>query len=86
MTPKEEHDCQVIERLIRSYYMIIRKNIQDSVPKAIMHFLVNFVKDNLQSELVTHLYQHDQLDFLLKESEQIALRRQEASEMLKVLF
>lgn len=84
LTPKEEHDCQVIERLIRSYYMIIRKNIQDSVPKAIMHFLVNFVKDNLQSELVTHLYKHDQFDMLLKESEQIALRRQEAAEMLKV--
>lgn len=66
--------------------MIIRKNIQDSVPKAIMHFLVNFVKDNLQSELVTHLYKHDQFDLLLKESEQIAQRRQEASEILKVSF
>ena len=86
LTQREEHDCQVIERLIRSYYLIIRKNIQDSVPKAIMHFLVNFIKDNLQSELVTHLYKHDQFDNLLKESEQIALRRQEASEMLKVFF
>lgn len=85
LSPKEEHDCKVIERLIRSYYMIIRKNIQDSVPKAIMHFLVNYVKDNLQSELVTHLYKHEEFDLLLKESEQIAQRRQEASEILKAL-
>ncbi len=85
LSPKEEHDCKVIERLIRSYYMIIRKNIQDSVPKAIMHFLVNYVKDNLQSELVTHLYKHEEFDLLLKESEQIAQRRQEASEILKVM-
>ena len=84
LTPKEEHDCQVIERLIRSYFLIIRKNIQDSVPKAIMHFLVNFVKDNLQSELVTHLYKQENFDNLLKESDQIAIRRQEANEMLKV--
>lgn len=36
------------ERLIKSYFMIVRKNIQDSTPKAIMHFLVNHVKDHLQ--------------------------------------
>lgn len=85
LSPKEEHDCQVIERLIRSYFLIIRKNIQDSVPKAIMHFLVNYVKDNLQSELVTHLYKQENFDHLLKESDQIAIRRQEANEMLKAL-
>ena len=51
-----------------------------------MHFLVNFVKDNLQSELVTHLYKHDQFGDLLQESEHIAIRRREASEMLKVII
>ena len=39
------------ERLIKSYFYIVRKSIQDSVPKAIMHFLVSYVKNNLQSEL-----------------------------------
>ncbi|CAG2109883.1 unnamed protein product [Medioppia subpectinata] len=85
LSPREQRDCDVIERLIKSYFMIIRKNIQDTVPKAIMHFLVNFVKDNLQSELVTHLYKHDQFQHLLQESEHIAIRRREASEMLKAL-
>lgn len=85
LSPREQRDCEVIERLIKSYYYIIRKNIQDTVPKAIMHFLVNYVKDNLQSELVTHLYKHDQFDNLLSESEHIAIRRKEAAEMLKAL-
>jgi len=85
LSPREQRDCEVIERLIKSYFLIIRKNIQDSVPKAIMHFLVNFVKDNLQSELVTHLYKHDQFNDLLSESEHIAIRRREAAEMLKAL-
>jgi dynamin 1-like protein len=49
-----------------------------------MHFMVNYVKDNLQSELVTHLYKHDQFADLLQESEHIAVRRREAAEMLKV--
>lgn len=49
-----------------------------------MHFLVNFVKDNLQSELVTHLYKADNADQLLNESAHIAQRRKEAGDMLKV--
>jgi dynamin 1-like protein len=72
------------ERLIKSYFYIVRKSIQDTVPKAVMHFLVNFVKDNLQSELVTHLYKADNADQLLDESEHIAQRRKEAADMLKV--
>ena len=50
-----------------------------------MHFLVNYVKDNLQSELVTHLYKSDQAESLLNESEHIAQRRTEAADMLKVI-
>lgn len=72
--------------MIKSYFYIVRKSIQDTVPKAVMHFLVNFVKDNLQSELVTHLYKADNADQLLDESEHIAQRRKEAGDMLKVNF
>lgn len=74
----------ISERLIKSYFYIVRKSIQDSVPKAVMHFLVNYVKDNLQSELVTHLYKSDTVDTLLNESDHIAVRRREAADMLKV--
>jgi len=85
LSPREQRDCDVIERLIKSYFLIVKKNVQDSIPKAIMHFLVNHVKDNLQSELVTHLYKHDHFEALLQESEHIAVRRKEAAEMLKAL-
>lgn len=85
LSDREQHDCDVIERLIKSYFYIVRKSIKDSVPKAVMHFLVNYVKDNLQSELVTHLYKSDQAESLLNESEHIAQRRKEAADMLKAL-
>ncbi|CAF0911454.1 unnamed protein product [Brachionus calyciflorus] len=84
LTSREQRDCEVIERLIKSYFLIIRKNIQDSIPKAIMHFLVNDVKDNLQSELVASLYKTSQ-DDVLEESPHIAARRREATEMLDAL-
>ncbi|KAK7476319.1 hypothetical protein BaRGS_00032437 [Batillaria attramentaria] len=85
LSAREQRDCEVIERLIKSYFMIVRKNIQDSTPKAIMHFLVNFIKDNLQSELVSQLYKREEIETLLEESEHIAARRKEASEMLQAL-
>ncbi|KAL0131090.1 hypothetical protein PUN28_002583 [Cardiocondyla obscurior] len=85
LSDREQRDCDIIERLIRSYFYIVRTSIQDSVPKAVMHFLVNYVKDNLQSELVTHLYKSDQAEALLIESEHIAVRRKETADMLKAL-
>ncbi|XP_034252441.1 dynamin-1-like protein isoform X2 [Thrips palmi] len=85
LSDREKRDCDVIERLINSYFYIVRKSIQDSVPKAVMHFLVNYVKDNLQSELVTHLYKSDQAEEMLSESEHVAQRRKEAADMLKSL-
>ncbi|XP_042322822.1 dynamin-1-like protein isoform X2 [Sceloporus undulatus] len=85
LSAREQRDCEVIERLIKSYFLIVRKNIQDSVPKAVMHFLVNHVKDALQSELVGQLYKALLLDDLLTESEDMAQRRKEAADMLQAL-
>ena len=85
LNDREQRDCEVIERLIKSYFYLVRKMIQDSVPKSIMHFMVNYVKDNLQSELVSSLYKADKIENLLCESEHIGQRRSEASEMLGAL-
>jgi len=85
LNAKEKLDCAVIERLIRSYFNIVRKTVQDLVPKSIMNFLVNNVRDNLQSELVRELYNAPDLDELLSESDQMTSRRKETAEMLVAL-
>ncbi|OWF42330.1 dynamin-1-like protein [Mizuhopecten yessoensis] len=85
LSARERRDCEVIECLIRSYFLIVRKNIQDTIPKAIMHFLVNHVKDNLQSELVSQLYKKEEFEYLLEESHHVSARRKEAQDMLKAL-
>ncbi|KJH52226.1 dynamin family protein [Dictyocaulus viviparus] len=85
LTRNEQKDYLIIERLIRKYFMIVRKNVQDSVPKAIMHFLVNYVRDNLQSELVRQLYKPELLEDLLSETVDMAQRRKETLETLKAL-
>nr|CAD2125855.1 unnamed protein product [Meloidogyne enterolobii] len=85
LSVREKRDIAVIERLIKGYFIIVRKSIQDLVPKAIMNFLVNNVKENLQSELVRRLYNADDLNTLLSESDAIAQKRAESAEMLKAL-
>jgi dynamin 1-like protein len=46
LKPSENHSEQealeiaITKLLLQSYYNIVRKNVEDFVPKAIMHFLV----------------------------------------------
>lgn len=70
--------------VLTSHVFSLRPSVCFSVPKAVMHFLVNHVKDCLQSELVGQLYKAALLDDLLTESEDMAQRRNEAADMLKV--
>uniref|UniRef100_A0A8C7ZI28 Dynamin-1-like protein n=1 Tax=Oryzias sinensis TaxID=183150 RepID=A0A8C7ZI28_9TELE len=85
LSAKEQRDCEIIQRLINSYFLIVRKSIQDSVPKTVMHFLVNFVKEHLQSELVGQLYKQGLLQELLIESQETAQQRTEVAQMLEAL-
>ncbi|XP_016393982.1 dynamin-1-like protein [Sinocyclocheilus rhinocerous] len=85
LSTREQRDCEVIQRLIKCYFLIVRKSIQDSVPKTVMHFLVNFVKEHLQSELVGQLYKQRLLQELLIESQETAQQRTEVAQMLEAL-
>lgn len=71
--------------MILSYFNIVRKNIQDAVPKAIMFFLVNRSKDQIQSELVKTLYRDDLFEELLRENEDIAFKRKACIDLLAIL-
>lgn len=82
---REKIEADIIRALLTQYFEIVRKNICDSVPKAIMHFLVDKTKSNLQSELVASLYKDELFQELLKESDEVATKRKAAQEMLKVL-
>jgi replication fork clamp-binding protein CrfC len=82
---RERVETEIIKSLIDSYFSIVRKNYIDMVPKTIMYFLVNHVKDELQNELVSELYREAEIGFLMKEAEDIALRRKTCLEMRDLL-
>ncbi|KAJ1704076.1 hypothetical protein LUZ63_003855 [Rhynchospora breviuscula] len=84
-TEQEALEIAITKLLLKSYYDIVRKNIEDSVPKAIMHFLVNHTKRELHNVLITTLYKEDLFEQMLKEPDEISAKRDRVRETLKVL-
>lgn len=58
VSEQEEVQVQVTRLLVESYFDVVRKNLQDAVPKAVMHFLVNSVQRGLQQHLIRSLYRY----------------------------
>lgn len=85
MTEHEAIVITVTKLLLRSYYDIVRKNIQDLVPKAVMHFLVNHTKRELHSIFIQKLYRESLFEELLQEQEELAVKRKQMREMYLVL-
>ncbi|XP_057977621.1 dynamin-related protein 3A [Malania oleifera] len=82
---QETIEIAVTKLLLRSYYDIVRKNIEDSVPKAIMHFLVNHTKRELHNVFIKKLYRDNLFEEMLQEPEEVAMKRKRIIEKLKVL-
>jgi dynamin 1-like protein len=82
---RERVEMEVIKSLLSSYFEIVQKNYTDLVPKTIMYFLVNHVRDSLQNELVSELYRDAEVGNLMQEAEDIAERRQNCTEMKDLL-
>ena len=82
---RQQFDCELIEKLVRSYFLIVRKSVQDSVPKAVMHCLVNHVKEEIQSQLVGELYRSEEFSSLMDESPEMKARRVEVAAMVVAL-
>lgn len=84
LTDREQMETDLIRNLITSYFNIVRETVEDQVPKAVMHLLVNFCKSNVQNRLVAELYREELFDSLLYEDENLAQERNKCSKLLQV--
>ncbi|EGG23801.1 dynamin like protein [Cavenderia fasciculata] len=85
LNSREKFETEIIRELLLSYFNIVKKNVKDTVPKSIMHFLVNQSKEQIQNELVGALYREELFDELLEESPQISSKRKSCKAMIDVL-
>ncbi|XP_009138202.1 dynamin-related protein 3A [Brassica rapa] len=84
-TEQEDIEIQITKLLLKSYYDIVRKNIEDLVPKAIMHFLVNHTKRELHNVFIKKLYRENLFEEMLQEPDEIAGKRKRTQETLHIL-
>lgn len=82
---KEKAQIAMVQNLTNAYFRIIKKNLSDGVPKAIMYFLVNRVKANVQKHLLQELYSEYTFTRLLGESEEMQEVRRRAVESMTLL-
>ncbi|PRP82407.1 dynamin-2 [Planoprotostelium fungivorum] len=83
--PQKEFEIELLESLLTAYFDIVRKNIQDGVPKASMYLMVNRCKSDMQNELVQKLYRESDFERLLSESSDLVTKRRECKETLDLL-
>ena len=78
-------EMEVIKALLQSYYDLVKRTVVDMVPKSIMLNLVSYSREEIQRGLLTELYKEDLLNELLKESDDVVLRRKECKKMILAL-
>ena len=84
-TDEEMLQVIVTRILLGSYFSISRGVLADTVPKAVMHFLVNSVGRGLQQHLIQSLYHPNIVPSLLMEHPETEAKRQAAKAKLSAL-
>jgi len=81
---RDKSQIELIKKLITSYFLICKKNLQDSVIKTTIHFITN-AKKKVQEDLVAQLYKEDLFAKLLEEDPTVAAKRITAAANLDTL-
>ncbi|KDD75260.1 dynamin, partial [Helicosporidium sp. ATCC 50920] len=82
---QEGVQVEVTRLLVSSYFDVVRKNLQDMVPKALMLFMVGHVQRDLQQHLIRSLYREELFAELMTERQDVASKRSHCQRALKAL-
>ncbi|KAF7326480.1 hypothetical protein MSAN_01990800 [Mycena sanguinolenta] len=85
LNSRDTMEIQVIKLLITSYFNIVKREMIDTIPKAITLTLIMHAIKNMHQELLQELYKPDAINELLKESEAVVNRRRELTAMVEAL-
>lgn len=74
-----------LRQRIDQYFAIVLRNVKDSIPKSIGHFMVRKSQDSLQFELYNQVNTNKALSSTLGEPARITERRKALTEVLTTL-
>jgi dynamin 1-like protein len=86
VSEKEHQAVELLKTLISSYFAIVKRKIIDAVPKTVMHFMVNSVRDSLHHECISELYQVNLISGLLREGDDVKESRERSQKKLSELM
>ena len=82
---REKVECEILFRLLYSYFEIVKKNIADQVPKAISLKLINKVKEELCARLLQEIDSEDKVKQLSAVSDDVKQKFEKTKETLTLL-
>ena len=72
---RERNEINLIKRMITSYFDVVKKNVNDLVPKAIITFFIKKTIDLAEKEMVHNLYDEKIIESVMREDQDVVNQR-----------
>lgn len=72
---REKNEINLIKRMITSYFDVVKKNVNDLVPKTIITFFIKKTIDLAEKEMVHNLYDEKMIESVMKEDQDVVNQR-----------
>jgi dynamin 1-like protein len=82
---REKIECEILFRLLISYFEIVKKNISDMIPKAVSFLLIDKLKTKLTSHLINELDSEAKVKQMSAVSPEIVQKRVQLKKTLNLL-
>jgi hypothetical protein len=82
---REKVECEILFRLLHSYFEIVKKNIADQVPKAITLKMINKVKEELCARLLQEIDSEEKVKQLSSVSDEVKSKYEKNKATLELL-
>jgi len=82
---REKIECEILFRLLISYFEIVKKNISDMIPKAISFLLIGKLKNKLTSHLINELDSEAKVKQMSAVSPEVIQKRVQLKKTLNLL-
>lgn len=72
---RERNEINLIKRMINSYFDVVKKNVNDLIPKTVITFFIKKTIDLAEKEMVHNLYDEKLIESVMREDQDIVTQR-----------